>query len=155
MFHEDGQSDETLFKRLCPDGKGFSPSMKRRLRKLGIDETKQPHELTPQEQASFARLDLDPDSITWQHVLDTCDRHLRKITIGQGPNETVKTREGQVVVQHDRVTGFDITVASEVMAVLALAKDLPDLRESSVPWWWDIPVRVLPLQRTTWDVVVH
>lgn len=127
LFHEDGQSDEALFKRLCPEGKGFSPSMKRRLRKLGIDETKQPQDLTPQEQAAFARLDLDPSTITWQRVLDTCDRHLRKITIGQGPNEKVKTREGQVV-QHDRVTGFDITVASEVMAVLALAKDLPDLR---------------------------
>ncbi len=102
--------------------------MKRRLRKLGIDESKQPHDLTPEEQAAFARLDLDPETITWQRVLDTCDRHLRNVTIGQGPNEKITNRAGERV-QHDRVTGFDITVASEVMAVLALAKDLPDLRD--------------------------
>lgn len=131
MFHEDAQSDATLFKRLCPDGKGFSPVQKRRLRKLGIDDTKEPHELTVDEQAAFARLDLDPESITWQRVLDTCDRHLRMVTVGQGPNEKIKPREseGNERVQHDRLTGFDITVASEIMAVLALAKDLSDMRE--------------------------
>ena len=130
IFHEDSQSDEALFKRLCPGGKAFSPCMKRRLKKLGIDESKAPFDLTPEEQSAFARLDLDPATITWQRVLDTCDRHLRKITIGLGPNETVKSKEMEGErVQHSRSTGFDITVASEVMAVLALAKDLPDLRE--------------------------
>jgi formyltetrahydrofolate synthetase len=104
--------------------------MKRRLKKLGIDENKAPQDLTLEEQSAFARLDLDPESITWQRVLDTCDRHLRQVTIGQGPNETVKNKdvEGERI-QHNRLTGFDITVASEVMAVLALAKDLKDLRE--------------------------
>jgi formyltetrahydrofolate synthetase len=130
MFHEASQTDAALFKRLCPEDKGFSPVLKRRLRKLGIDDTKEPHELTEEEQSAFARLDLDPDSITWQRVLDTCDRHLRKVTVGRGPNEKVKSREKDGErLQHDRLTGFDITVASEVMAVLALARDLPDLRE--------------------------
>jgi formate--tetrahydrofolate ligase len=62
--------------------------------------------------------------------LDTCDRHLRSITVGEGPKETVKSKEKDGErIQHDRKTGFDITVASEVMAALALAKDLKDLRE--------------------------
>lgn len=130
MFHEASQSDEALFKRLCPNGKGFSGVMKRRLKKLGIDDSKAPADLTEAERSAFCRLDLDPSSITWQRVLDTCDRHLRKITVGQGPNETTKPKEaGGERLQHDRPTGFDITVASEVMAVLALAKDLADLRE--------------------------
>ncbi len=36
---------------------------------------------------AFARLDIDPATVTWQRVLDTCDRHLRGVTVGQGPNE--------------------------------------------------------------------
>lgn len=130
MFHEASQSDEALFKRLCPPGKPLGLSLKRRLKKLGIDENKAPEDLTPDERSAFVRLDLDPDSITWQRVLDTCDRHLRNVTIGQGPNEKVKSKDKEDErVQHDRLTGFDITVASEVMAVLALAKDLGDLRD--------------------------
>mmetsp|Transcript_12695 Transcript_12695/g.18697 ORF Transcript_12695/g.18697 Transcript_12695/m.18697 type:complete len:657 (-) Transcript_12695:98-2068(-) len=131
MFHEVSQTDEALFRRLCPDGKPFAAVMKRRLVKLGIDPEKAPSELTPEEASAFARLDIDPSTITWQRVLDTCDRHLRRVTIGQGPTETVKNRtgEGPARLQHDRQAGFDITVASEVMAVLALSKDLADLRE--------------------------
>ncbi|MEJ2352648.1 MAG: formate--tetrahydrofolate ligase [Anaerolineales bacterium] len=122
MFHESRQSDEALFRRLCPadkDGnRSFSPSMLRRLKKLGIDKT-DPNELTPEERSRFVRLDIDPDSITWRRVVDTNDRHLRTITIGQGPDEK----------GHTRVTGFDITVASEIMAILALTTDLADMRE--------------------------
>jgi formyltetrahydrofolate synthetase len=129
MFHEASQSDATLFKRLCPPGKDFSPCMKRRLVKLGIDANKKPNELTEEEQSAFARLDIDPDSITWQRVLDVCDRHLRRVTVGVGPAETVKPLDSNDRIQHSRETGFDITVASEVMAVLALARDLPDLRD--------------------------
>ena len=135
MFHEDSQSDEALYKRLClaNGDKPFSPIMKKRLFKLGIDPNKSPHDLTPEERSKFARLDFDKSTITWQRVLDTCDRHLRKVTIGQGPNETIQPRgtvKGETPrVQHSRVTGFDITVASEIMAVLALEKDLPDLRK--------------------------
>ena len=133
MFHEESQTDEALFRRLCPNGKDFNPIMRRRLKKLGIDDTKKPEELTPEEKSAFARLDIDKSTITWNRVLDTCDRHLRRVTIGQGPKETVKPPPGSPPdaprLQHHREAGFDITVASEVMAVLALAKDLRDLRE--------------------------
>ena len=64
----------------------FAPSMLRRLKKLGIDKT-DPNELTPEERSRFARLDIDPDSITWRRVVDTNDRFLREITIGQGPKK--------------------------------------------------------------------
>ena len=91
--------------------------MLKRLQKLGIDKT-DPKELTPEEINRFARLDVDPATITWNRVLDVNDRFLRKITVGQNPTE-----QG-----HDRVTGFDISVASEVMAVLALATGLEDMQ---------------------------
>lgn len=131
MFHEASQSDESLFKRLCPSGKGLSKVQKTRLDKLGIPhEARLPEDFTAEERSAFSRLDLDPDTITWQRVVDTCDRHLRNITVGEGPRETVKSKdkEGERI-QHNRKSGFDITVASEVMAALALAKSLKDLRE--------------------------
>jgi formyltetrahydrofolate synthetase len=122
VFHESTQDDEKLFNALCPSNKKgerkFAPSMLRRLKKLGIDKT-DPNELTQEERSRFARLDIDPDSITWRRVVDTNDRFLREITIGKGPEEKGMTRE----------TGFDITVASEIMAILALTSDLPDMRE--------------------------
>jgi formyltetrahydrofolate synthetase len=122
IFHEGNQTDEKLFDRLCPPDKQgnrrFSPSMLRRLKKLGIDKT-DPNDLTPEERSKFVRLDIDPDSITWRRVVDTNDRFLRGITIGEGPAEKGKTRE----------TGYDITVASEIMAILALTTDLADMRE--------------------------
>lgn len=128
MFHEAAQSDESLFNRLVAKNQ-FSPVQKRRLAKLGIDPDASPADLSEEQRRQFARLDIDPSTITWQRVLDTCDRHLRQIEIGLGPQETVKSRETPAVrIQHSRRTGFDITVASEVMAVLALATDLPDLR---------------------------
>ncbi|KAK9487507.1 formate--tetrahydrofolate ligase-domain-containing protein [Lipomyces starkeyi] len=121
MFHESAQKDGPLYKRLVPAKRGvrtFSPVMLRRLKKLGIDKTN-PNELTPAEISKFARLDIDPDTITWRRVVDCNDRHLRTITIGQGAAEK----------GHSRVTGFDITVASECMAVLALSNSLSDMRE--------------------------
>ena len=60
--------------------------MFRRLRKLGFAKT-DPNQLTAEERSRFARLDIDPDSITWRRVIDTNDRMLRQITIGQGPEE--------------------------------------------------------------------
>uniref|UniRef100_A0A8C6XGH2 C-1-tetrahydrofolate synthase, cytoplasmic n=1 Tax=Naja naja TaxID=35670 RepID=A0A8C6XGH2_NAJNA len=78
-----------------------------------------PATLTNDEISKFVRLDIDPDSITWQRVLDTNDRFLRTITIGQSPSEKGYTRTAQ----------FDITVASEIMAVLALTNSLEDMRE--------------------------
>jgi formyltetrahydrofolate synthetase len=123
MFHESTTRDDAvLFDRLCPAGRDgarrFAPVMLRRLRKLGISKT-DPNELTPEERSRFARLDIDPDTITWRRVLDTNDRMLRQITIGQGPEEKGMTR----------VTGFDISVASEIMAILALTTSLGDMRE--------------------------
>ena len=123
IFHEAQQLDDLkLFNSLCPaDKQGnrrFSPSMLRRLKKLGIEKT-DPNALTPGEKARFARLDLDPASITWRRVVDTNDRFLRDITIGHGPEE-----KGMI-----RSTGFDITVASEIMAILALTTDLTDMRD--------------------------
>jgi methylenetetrahydrofolate dehydrogenase (NADP+)/methenyltetrahydrofolate cyclohydrolase/formyltetrahydrofolate synthetase len=122
IFHEANQSDERLFNALCPPDKEgnrkFSPSMLRRLEKLGINKT-DPNNLTEEERSRFARLDIDPDSITWRRVVDTNDRFLREIEIGLGPDEKGMTRH----------TGFDITVASEIMAVLALTTDLADMRE--------------------------
>src|ERR1700733_3356601 len=122
VMHEAQQKDEALFERLCPPAKDgsrrFSPVMLRRLRKLGIQKT-DPNTLTPEERSRFARLDIDPDSITWRRVTDTNDRMLRQITIGQGPEEKGMTR----------VTGYDIAVASEIMAILALTTSLADMRE--------------------------
>src|ERR1700683_5566705 len=90
MFHEKSQKDETLFERLCPPAKDgsrrFSPVMQRRLRKLGIHKT-DPATLTPEERSRYVRLDIDPETITWRRVVDTNDRMLRQITIGQGPEE--------------------------------------------------------------------
>ncbi|KAK2975611.1 hypothetical protein RJ640_023543 [Escallonia rubra] len=122
IFHESTQTDKALLNRLCPPDKEgkrtFSNIMFRRLKKLGISKTK-PEDLTPQEVNKFARLDIDPDSITWRRVMDVNDRFLRKITVGQGPEEKGMVRE----------TGFDISVASEIMAVLALTTSLADMRE--------------------------
>ncbi len=121
VHHESTQSDEGLFNRLCPPDKQgnreFAPVMLRRLKKLGIDKT-DPNTLTPEERSRFARLDIDPDSITWRRVVDTNDRYLRGITIGEGPEE-----------KFTRKTGYDITVASEIMAILALTTSLADMRE--------------------------
>lgn len=64
-------------------------------------------------------LNINPHSITWKRVVDTNDRVLRKIIIGLGGR-----MEGGI----PRETGFDITVASEVMAILALTTSLKDMR---------------------------
>lgn len=58
---------QALFSRLCPTEKGkrsFAPIMLKRLKKLGIDKT-HPDDLTPEEAGKFARLDIDPATITW------------------------------------------------------------------------------------------
>ena len=127
MYHEALQSDKALFKRLCPTAKDgtrvFAPVMLDRLRRLGIEKT-EPGDLTDEEVSKFARLDIDPDTITWKRVLDTCDRFLRGITVGQGASE-IRADKG---VDLQRSTGFDITVASEIMAILALTTSLRDMR---------------------------
>ena len=63
------------------------------------------------------RLDLDPGAVTWKRVVDMGDRALRDIVVSDG-GEGVRRR-----------SGYDISAASEVMAILALASGLPDLRQ--------------------------
>lgn len=65
------------------------------------------------------KLNIDPNSIMWRRVVDVSDRFLRNVTIGQGTKDDGIPRQ----------SGFDITVASEVMAILALTSDLKDLRK--------------------------
>uniref|UniRef100_A0A7S2E0F1 formate--tetrahydrofolate ligase n=1 Tax=Octactis speculum TaxID=3111310 RepID=A0A7S2E0F1_9STRA len=126
IFHEATQSDAALFRRLCPTAKDgsrkFAPPMLRRLVRLGIDKT-DPSDLTEEEASRFARLDIDPDTITWRRVLDTCDRMLRGMQIGIGPAEMKKATPAT------RTTGVDIAVASEIMAVLALTTSLEDMKD--------------------------
>ncbi|WRX13124.1 Formate-tetrahydrofolate ligase [Theobroma cacao] len=65
----------------------------------------------------FAGIEIDPNSFTWRRVMDVNDQLLRrKITVGLGPEE-----EGVI-----RETGFDISVAGEIMAVLALTTSLAE-----------------------------
>ncbi len=61
---------------------------------------------------------LDPHSITWRRVVDMSDRALRRIVVGLGGRANGVPREG----------GFDITAASEVMAILALSTDTADMK---------------------------
>uniref|UniRef100_A0A671QSW3 formate--tetrahydrofolate ligase n=1 Tax=Sinocyclocheilus anshuiensis TaxID=1608454 RepID=A0A671QSW3_9TELE len=110
ILHEATQSDRALYSRLVPSVNGvrcFSPIQMARLQHLGINKS-DPSGLTPEEVRAFVRLDLDPEKVTWQRVVDTNDRFLRKITVGQ--------------------TQFDIAVASEIMAILALTDGLADMR---------------------------
>uniref|UniRef100_A0A8C5NQF9 formate--tetrahydrofolate ligase n=1 Tax=Junco hyemalis TaxID=40217 RepID=A0A8C5NQF9_JUNHY len=111
ILHENTQSDKSLYNRLVPvvNGvRGFSAIQLARLRRLGINKT-DPKTLTEEEISKFVRLDIDPSTITWQRVVDTNDRFLRRITVGQAQ--------------------FDIAVASEIMAILALTTSLQDMKE--------------------------
>jgi len=118
MLHERATpDDDKLAKALCPDGY-IAPTVRKRMDKLGITAEKF-EDLTPEDKRRLFRLDIDPKSITWQRVVDINDRHLRKVQINLGDDEK----------GNERITGFDITVASEVMAILALTSGLPDLRE--------------------------
>lgn len=64
-------------------------------------------------------LGLDKDQITWRRVLDMNDRALREIEVAHGGDKNGSPRR----------TGFDITSASEIMAILGLSKDIHDLRK--------------------------
>ena len=152
IFHERTASTSFLLDKLCPqvtgrrrrhhlcmttatshllhnslqdrDGKrAFEPSMRARLAKLGIT-TDDPGAMTSAEVEAFCRLDIDTSTVTWKRVTDTNDRYLREVEVGLSPTEVAKKTGEQL----SRRSGFTITVASEIMAVLALATDLPDLR---------------------------
>ncbi len=64
------------------------------------------------------KLNIDPRKVTWRRAIDLNDRSLREIVSGLGGHANGLTREA----------GFDITVASEVMAIFCLASDLNDLK---------------------------
>ncbi|MFP4169747.1 MAG: formate--tetrahydrofolate ligase [Methanomassiliicoccales archaeon] len=72
------------------------------------------------------RIDIDPETITWNRVVDVCDRSLRDIKIGFNDD---KLKDGSPSPVFPRETGYDISVASELMAILALTTDLQDMRK--------------------------
>jgi formate--tetrahydrofolate ligase len=77
------------------------------------------------------KLGIDPLTVSWRRCVDINDRALRQIVVGLGGRANGYVRE----------TGFDITAASEVMAILAVARDLFDLRQRlgaiTVGYSWD------------------
>lgn len=73
-----------------------------------------PDTWTDDQKRAFCRVDIDKSTINWRRVMDVNDRLLRGITVGKGKEEKGLERD----------TGFDISVASEIMIVLALSKDL-------------------------------
>jgi formyltetrahydrofolate synthetase len=81
------------------------------------------HEDTMSDKAlgklGLKRLDIDPYSLTWNRVVDISDRALRNVIVGLGTDADGRPRQ----------SGFDITVASEIMAILALCSDLKDIRK--------------------------
>ncbi|KAK0396373.1 hypothetical protein QR680_001696 [Steinernema hermaphroditum] len=123
MFHEATQNDEALFNRLVPKDKQgkrpLSEIQKRRLVRLNIPVPEDANDLTAEQRKRFSRLDINPETITWHRVIDTNDRFLRKVEVGLSPTEK----------GHVRQTQFDISVASELMAILALTSDLADMRD--------------------------
>lgn len=121
IFHESTQTTEALYNRLVPSIKGirkFSEIQIRRLLRLNITKT-DPNALNQDEITRFSRLNIDPKNVVWTRVLDLNDRYLREITIGESPTEKGLTRK----------TSFAISVASEIMAILALSNDLSDMKD--------------------------
>jgi formyltetrahydrofolate synthetase len=110
-------STDYLTKALCPDDE-YTDSMRRRLKKLGI-ESEKPSDLNDEDKERMFRLNIDPYSIQWRRVVDVSDAALRNIVLGLGTKNDGTPRE----------SGYDITVASEIMAALAMCSDLADLRE--------------------------
>jgi len=110
-------STNFLAKALCPNGE-YTASMRKRLAKLGIQSEK-PADLSDADRERMFRLDIDPYTIQWRRIVDVSDASLRNIIVGLGTvNDGVP-----------RQTGYDISVASEIMAALALCSGLADLRE--------------------------
>eukprot|EP00922_Rhytidocystis_sp_ex-Travisia-forbesii_P025965 GHVS01038065.1.p1 GENE.GHVS01038065.1~~GHVS01038065.1.p1 ORF type:complete len:561 (-),score=69.00 GHVS01038065.1:448-2130(-) len=122
MYHEATQTTEALFKRLVPvDPKSgerqMSAPLKRRWQRLS-GNTDMDDNISAEDKERLVRLNVDAANVVIRRVVDISDRMLRGVVIGQGPAEQA----------HQRSTGFDIAVASEVMAILALSTNLEDLR---------------------------
>jgi methylenetetrahydrofolate dehydrogenase (NADP+)/methenyltetrahydrofolate cyclohydrolase/formyltetrahydrofolate synthetase len=109
-------STNFLAKALCPDDE-YTPSMRKRLEKLGIQSEK-PSDLSDENKERMFRLDINPYSLQWRRVVDVSDAALRNIIVGLGTINDGRPREA----------GYDITVASEIMAALALCSGIEDLR---------------------------
>jgi len=110
-------STDFLAKMLCPNDE-YTDSMRKRLDKLGI-ESEKPSDLSDPDKEKMFRLNIDPESIQWNRVVDVSDAALRNIIVGLGGGGNGRPRE----------TGYDITVASEIMAALGMCSGLADLRE--------------------------
>jgi len=110
-------STNFLARALCPNDE-YTPSMRKRLEKLGIQSEK-PSDLSAEDKERMFRLDIDPYSIQWRRIVDVSDASLRNIIVGLGTVNDGTPRQ----------TGYDISVASEIMAALALCCDLADLRD--------------------------
>jgi len=110
-------STDYLAQALCPDDE-YTASMRKRLAKLGI-ESERPSDLNDEDKERMFRLNIDPYSVQWRRVVDVSDAALRNIIIGLGEKNDGPTRQA----------GYDITVASEIMAALAMCSGLADLRE--------------------------
>jgi len=110
-------STDYLAKSLCPKDE-YTASMRKRLAKLGI-ESEHASDLSPDDKERMFRLNIDVDNIQWRRVVDVSDAALRNIVVGLGTANDGVTRQA----------GYDITVASEIMAALAMCSGLKDLRE--------------------------
>ena len=117
MAKEARWSTSYLAKALCPNDE-YTPSMRKRLEKLGI-ESEKPSDLNDDDKERMFRLNINPDAVQWRRVVDVSDAALRNIVVGMGGVNNGVVRE----------TGYDITVASEIMAALAMCSDLADLRD--------------------------
>ena len=121
MYEESHPDDEQLMNVLCKKDKHgkaqFCGAHLRRMERLGFT-AKTPADLTPEQKRQMFRLDIDPKAITWRRVLDINDKMLREIQVGLGSEE-----------HFPRTTGFDIAVASEIMAVVALSSSLKDMQD--------------------------
>lgn len=117
-LHESRHADGEMFDLLIRKD-AFTSSQKKRLAKLGIDAKKKPSGLTDKEKQRFAFLDIEDNSINFNRVVDINDSSLRYTVIGLGGNLDGRTRQAQ----------YDIAVASELMAILALTTNYRDLRD--------------------------
>ena len=118
IYHESTSSDEQLLRRMLPlkkDGSfEIAPPFARKMARLGLSAGDL-KTLSADQTAALLRLNIQ--SVLWRRALDINDRALRRVAL-RGEN---------AATSYD--TGFDITPASEIMAVLALARDAGDLRE--------------------------
>jgi len=130
IMHESEFGDNFLAKALSLNG-NYTESQLARFKKVGV-EPKPLAQLTAEEKAKVFRLDIDPYGIMWNRVVDVSDRAIRNIILGLGTDDDGRPRQ----------SGYDITVASEVMAIIALVdgyRGLADLRErcSRIIWGTD------------------